>query len=229
MTHSQRICKVEGCDRVNWAHSVCSVHLKHLGKGVAIEDMKPIRKQRNTAVVVTCEFDACERTAYKAQPYCNAHYQQIRRGIELKPLRMSNKGKSCTFEGCGRSAAKKSLCNAHFDQMRRTGTLLPIHHRRVREGWTRNSSGYITRQIDGISYYQHRVAMEEHLGRPLLKHENIHHVNGDRADNRIENLEIWNTHQPSGQRVEDKADWAEEILRLYRPQSLAPGLRIVAA
>lgn len=75
-------------------------------------------------------------------------------------------------------------------------------------------------RVSRFDSYTAYLTMEESIGRPLKKCENIHHKNGVKDDNRIENLEIWNTYQPSGQRVEDKIDWAVEILRLYRPDLL---------
>lgn len=64
---------------------------------------------------------------------------------------------------------------------------------------------------------EHRFVMAEHIGRPLEYYEDVHHINGDRLDNRIDNLEIWSTKQPRGQRIEDKVEFALEILSLYRP------------
>lgn len=64
--------------------------------------------------------------------------------------------------------------------------------------------------------YQHHVVWEEAHG-PLLENQNIHHKNGDRTDNRLENLELWDTSQPAGQRPEDKLAYAREIFERYAP------------
>ena len=45
-------------------------------------------------------------------------------------------------------------------------------------------------KIDGIKRDEHRVLMEQHLGRKLTRNEVVHHVNGNKRDNDIENLEV---------------------------------------
>lgn len=50
---------------------------------------------------------------------------------------------------------------------------------------------------------EHRLVVARRLGRPLTQSENVHHRNGQRADNRDANLELWQRSQPSGVRARE--------------------------
>lgn len=80
--------------------------------------------------------------------------------------------------------------------------------------------GHPCAQKSGYALESH-VVMSAILNRPLLRGENVHHRNGIRDDNRPENLELWLTKQPKGQRVSDAVTWAKEILARYEPGVLA--------
>lgn len=85
-----------------------------------------------------------------------------------------------------------------------------------------HSSGYIQQKRDNKWVMQHRLVMADSLGRALEKSERVHHKNGDRQDNRIENLELWtgvnqSKKDPHGVRVVDKV---LDMLTLLKPDEL---------
>ena len=127
--------------------------------------------------------------------------------------RSSLVGPSC--KGCGTATARREseYCRPCWrDEKERLAEFTPPKFRLDKHGYMVGSKTVNGRRRD---LSEHRWVMEKLLGRPLLKGESVHHVNGVRHDNRPENLELWVTWQPSGQRPEDLVKWAREILERY--------------
>lgn len=132
----------------------------------------------------------------------------------------------CAAADCVKPVRARGLCGAHYERLRRNGHLhvVPMWERRQRQGrgWKLSTDGYRLvkapddphAQADGWAL-EHRVVMGRVLGRTLLSNEVPHHKNGDRLDNRPENLELWVRSHPAGQRVEDLVAWAKDILVRY--------------
>lgn len=130
-------------------------------------------------------------------------------------------GKEADVQGKSLRRGDSKSCGCRWRELAltRVGTQSPGW----RGGRTKSSTGYILVQAPlhpaatQCGYVpEHRLVMEKIIGRHLYQEENVHHINGVRDDNRPENLELWTSSQPSGQRVADLVAWADEILKLYK-------------
>ncbi len=177
-----------------------------------------------------CRLVSCDNSS-KRRGYCSAHYQRLMKHGDVRendPVRRTYDDDNCRVAGCAKSRHSLGYCSAHYWRVRKYGaTELPAPKPGPPAKWV-TRFGYVSVYVPGNAManksgnvMEHRLVMAEHIGRPLERDENVHHINGDREDNRIENLELWSKAQPAGQRVEDKVSFALEILRRYSPTSLA--------
>ena len=219
----QRSCSVANCTRPHYARGLCGMHYKRVRRhGDAQPDVAP----RDERAPRYCAVEPCGHVI-EARGWCHGHYLRWVRTGDVQPdvpLTRRTQPEFCTVESCGRRCHAQGLCRTHHKRLTDEGSVradVPIREVSgdgcISHGYRKVPVPPADRWLVGGQTYvlHHRIVMARLLGRPLYADEVVHHINGERLDNRPQNLELWSTMQPKGQRVVDKVEFAIEVLRRY--------------
>jgi len=217
-------CSVPDCTRPVYVRSWCVAHYQRWRKYG--DPAYPVRRTVQN-LGLPCNVAGCSRPAF-LRGMCGPHYRRFKSTgtTDLSPRPRRSKGPSiCKIEGCDSIVEAHGWCRVHHWHYQAHGDpLAGRFHAKAGEGWI-NKKGYrMVRRGKGRSRPEHCWVMEEMLGRPLMVGEEVHHINGQKADNRPQNLELWSRSHPAGQRVEDLVAWAREILARYGDDFVQPRL-----
>lgn len=222
MTRS-RECAVDGCEEPFLAKDLCRRHYYQAKRG------RPLTLRTGgvqyTDETTTCAAPDCDNVFHQRargtrRLFCS---RQCRDRIDKQEQRASgwipphkrDTQPRCSVDGCEKPKFVHGMCQMHHQRVKSHGEPGEAESRHRPGVWRPSAEGYLYRFEDGEKQLQHRLVMEQHVGRPLWPDENVHHKNGVRDDNRIENLELWSMWQPAGQHVADKIAWARQILERY--------------
>ena len=179
--------------------------------------------------MIKCSISGCDRP-HHARGWCSTHWARWKRNGEPGEAENRKPGiqyieRECSIDGCNRIVRMHGLCSMHNQRFKddegkwknpKRLKNMPGEGYLDKYGYVRYYRPDHPNSAKNGSVYGHVIEMSKKLGRQLFPFEKVHHIDGNRSNNNPENLEVWMTGHPYGQRVKDLVESCiPTYLKLY--------------
>lgn len=145
---------------------------------------------------IKCKIEDCDSNYRMCRGWCNKHYTRwykhgdptiVLPNTPPPPRQPNTTG--CSIPGCPKKHASRGWCNKHYQSFRTYGNPLKSKTYNRGNGWI-GDDGYKVISVNGKAIRENRHVMQEFLGRTLEPWETVHHIDGNKLNNDISNLQL---------------------------------------
>lgn len=203
------LCSEVKCRRKAIARGLCGKHYQYKKLHGELQNLLPSQLNQGKRNGQVYQCSACQVEFYR-RPCDLAKASSSERFCSRACWYRRNADLKCIAAECGLPQKKLRYCLKHYRRVLRHGD--PLITKRAANG-SPDIKRYRRKKVDGRTIHEHAYVAEQILGRRLTPGENVHHRDGEKLNNRPDNLILFPTMSAHRQYENRYREYLERCIR----------------